>query len=61
MRKIAYIFILFTVSTLFYFSKFISLYKGSMCINMGFKYSVELIYKVYFGFVDIKVILLYEK
>ena len=61
MRKTAYIFILFTVGALFYFCKFISLYKGSMCINMSFKYSVELIYKIYFESIDIKVTLLYEK
>lgn len=32
-----------------------------MCINVGFKNSVKLMYKIYFGFTDIKVTLLYEK
>ena len=61
MRKIAYIFILFTVSTLFYFRKFISPYKDSVCINMDFKYSIELIYKIYFKSIPTKVTLLYER
>lgn len=32
-----------------------------MCINVVFKNSVKLMYKIYFGFTDIKVTLLYEK
>ena len=32
-----------------------------MCINVGFKNSVKLMYKIYFEFTDIKVTLLYEK